>query len=169
MRWGVQMRLVRLFRHRRDDDGAAAVEFALVVVPLLYIVFGVISYGYMLSFRQSISQAAAEGARAAAVTPGGISNPDLLAGAQAAINDALNSYAVTCASTSGAEGSLTHNGDPAGTCEVELLDECTGFAAAQCVKVTLNYTYGDDSLLPDVGYGYVMPDNLSFSSEVRVS
>ena len=56
-----------MLRDRRGDRGAAAVEFALVLVPLMLIVFGIISYGFMLSFRQTLSQAATEGARAAAV------------------------------------------------------------------------------------------------------
>ena len=156
-------------RRRLPERGAAAVEFALVVIPLLYLVFGVISYGYMLSFRQSISQATAEGARSAAVTPGGISNPDLLTRAQNAINDSLSSYGVKCASTAGASGSLTHNGTPAGTCTINPPATCTGSTTDKCVKVTLDYTYSDDSLLPDVGYGYVLPDHLKYSSEVRVS
>ena len=63
----------------------------------------------------------------------------------------------------------THTPSPATGPTGEQACENQGFDAAQCVKVSLNYTYGDDSLLPDVGYGYVMPDNLSFSSEVRVS
>jgi Flp pilus assembly protein TadG len=62
------MALGRASRHRAEG-GAAAVEFALVAPLLLLLVFGVISYGYMLSFRQALSQGAAEGARAAAVSP----------------------------------------------------------------------------------------------------
>ena len=54
-------------RVARQDRGAAAVEFALVVPFLLLLVFATISFGMMLSFRQTLSQAATEGARAAAV------------------------------------------------------------------------------------------------------
>jgi len=154
----------------RSERGAAAVEFALVVIPLLYIVFGIISYGFMLSFRQSISQAAAEGARAAAVTPGGVSNPDLMSRAQEAINQALDSYGVKCTGTSGAAGTLTHQGNAAGSCKVELNTTCKGSTVgATCAKVTLDYTYNDDPLVPDVGYGYVLPDHLKYVSEVQVS
>ena len=41
---------------RQGQAGAAAVEFALVAPLLLVVVFGILSYGYMLSFRQSMSQ-----------------------------------------------------------------------------------------------------------------
>ena len=54
-------------REERGDRGAAAVEFALISPMLLLLVFGIVTYGYMLSFRQAIGQGAAEGARAAAV------------------------------------------------------------------------------------------------------
>ena len=46
----------------RGERGAVAVEFALVLPLVLVLLFGIIGYGFMLSFRQGISQAAAEGA-----------------------------------------------------------------------------------------------------------
>ena len=54
-------------RRERGSRGAAAVEFALLVPIVLLLLFGIISYGYMLSFRQAMSQGASEGARAGAV------------------------------------------------------------------------------------------------------
>ena len=45
-------------RGRKDERGAVLVEFALIVPVLLALVFGIISYGYMLSYRQGLSQAA---------------------------------------------------------------------------------------------------------------
>ena len=56
-------------RTGREDRGAAAIEFALILPILVVLVFGIIAFGYMLSFRQAMSQAAAEGGRAAAVRP----------------------------------------------------------------------------------------------------
>lgn len=157
-------------RRRRPESGAAAVEFALIVPILLVLVFGIISYGYMLSFRQAISQAASEGARSAAVTPGGVANPDLLLRAKQAISESLGSYGVSCAATTGAAGSLTLNGAAAGTCKVELAQTCTGSTTGvMCVKVSLDYAYRDHSLLPDVGFGVVLPSHLTYVSEVQVS
>ena len=100
----------------RDDRGAAALEFALILPILVVLVFGVIAFGYMLSFRQAMSQAAAEGGRAAAVQVGGTSNGDRISAARAAINDALDSYGVEC--TSG--GALTHAGGASGTCAITI-------------------------------------------------
>ena len=56
-------------RRRRTESGAAAVEFALVLPLLVVLVLGIISYGVMLSFRQTLSQATTEGARAAGGDP----------------------------------------------------------------------------------------------------
>ena len=53
---------------RCTDDGASSmVEFAFIMVLLLTIVFGIINFGLILSFKQDVTRAAAEGARAAAV------------------------------------------------------------------------------------------------------
>lgn len=54
-------------QRRRDDSGAAAVEFALVLVPFLLIVFGAIQYGIYFWALQGGSSAAREAARNAAV------------------------------------------------------------------------------------------------------
>src|SRR5688572_27845529 len=51
----------------RGDDGAALVEFSLVMVLLFTLLFGIISCGLILSFQQDLTRAAAEGARAGAV------------------------------------------------------------------------------------------------------
>ncbi|MBN2447108.1 MAG: pilus assembly protein [Phycisphaerae bacterium] len=51
-------------RYRR---GAATVEMAVVTPLLLTMVFGVIEFGWLMSVRQSLIQAAREGARTAAL------------------------------------------------------------------------------------------------------
>jgi hypothetical protein len=54
-------------RGRRGDQGAAAVEFALVLPVLLLIIFGIIDFGRMLNAQITLTEAAREGARAAAI------------------------------------------------------------------------------------------------------
>jgi Flp pilus assembly protein TadG len=156
-------------RRRRGEQGAAAVEFALVAPLLLLLVFGVISYGFMLSFRQALSQGAAEGARAAAVSP----YPTSAAKEQAAlnaINDALNvdAYGVTCGGA--AAGSLLKkDGAKVGTCSVTTA-ACASDPTKSCVTVTLDYEYKDHPLLPNFpGVGHVLPSHLRYDATARVS
>src|SRR5205085_1642295 len=54
-------------RRCAGDNGTAMVEMAFVLVPLCMLLFGILIYGYLMSFRQNMVQAAAEGARAGAV------------------------------------------------------------------------------------------------------
>lgn len=52
---------------RRDDRGAAAVEFALIVPVLLLIVFGIINFGVLFSQQLTLNNGVREGARRAVV------------------------------------------------------------------------------------------------------
>jgi Flp pilus assembly protein TadG len=152
---------------QRRGRGAAAVEFALVLPLLCLLLFGIVSYGYMLSFRQAISQASAEGARAAAVAPSATSTTDRLARAEQAVNSGLGTYGVSCSG-----GALRRSGQTVGTCSISAPQACTASAVAgsRCVKVTLNYQYRSHSLLPSFpGLGVVLPDNLNYGSEAEVS
>lgn len=51
-------------RRQQGDRGAAMVEFAFVGVLLVVLLLGIVVMGFLLSFKQNITQAAAEGARA---------------------------------------------------------------------------------------------------------
>jgi Flp pilus assembly protein TadG len=64
------MAVIRVWRARRAlarEDGVAAVEFALVAVPLFLVVFGIMVFGVVFSQYQAYTAAAREGARVAAV------------------------------------------------------------------------------------------------------
>ena len=54
-------------RRRRTEDGAAAVEFALVLPILLVIVFAIISFGWVFAQSLALSNSARQAARYAAV------------------------------------------------------------------------------------------------------
>ena len=139
-------------------------EFALVVPLLLLILFGIISYGVMLSFRQTMSQAATEGARAAAVT---VVATDKQTEGYAAVDEALDSFGVTCTA-----GNLVKDGTDVGSCDVSAPGACTPAAAGdvECVTVTLSFDYRDHPIVPSFpGVGYVLPSTLTYSAQARVS
>jgi Flp pilus assembly protein TadG len=54
-------------RRLRSDSGAVAVEFALVLIPLILILTGVIDFGRAYTQQLSLSAAAREGVRVMAV------------------------------------------------------------------------------------------------------
>jgi hypothetical protein len=54
-------------RNGRRDQGAAAVEFVLVLPVLLVILFGIIDFGRLMHAKLELAEAAREGARAAAL------------------------------------------------------------------------------------------------------
>ena len=149
---------------RRTGGGAAAVEFALVAPLLLLMVFGIIAYGFMLSFRQAVSQAAAEGAREAAVT---LVEADRSANARSAVTNGLSGYGVSCSGDK-----LRRDGKDVGRCLVTEPSKCDPSAESSpmCVSVTVDYYYRDNAMTPTFpGLGVVMPESLAYTSKVRVS
>lgn len=81
------------------ESGTAILEFTLVAVLLLTIVFAIINFGLILSFKQDMTRAAAEGARTGAVaipsSAYGASDPRLIA-AQDATEQAVAGFDKTC-------------------------------------------------------------------------
>lgn len=145
----------------RSDRGAAALEFALVSVPLLVLVVGIISYGYLLSFRQALSQGAAEGARAAAVSFS--STPaDRIAAARSAVTEAVASYGLSCVGSSLQDGTRA-----VGTCVVTIAS-CAGSPGTMCVTVALNHRYDENPLTPRFPV-VPLPDDLGYTASARVS
>lgn len=63
MRW-------RTRTNGRTERGAAAVEFALVIFPLLMVLFGIINFGYAFAQQIALDNAARQGARYAVVDHG---------------------------------------------------------------------------------------------------
>lgn len=55
----------------RRTRGAAAIEFALVLPVLLFLVLGMVDYGWYFFCQLTVTNAAREGARAGTTVPGG--------------------------------------------------------------------------------------------------
>ncbi|MGO4258313.1 TadE family protein [Marmoricola sp. RAF53] len=146
---------------QRDERGAAVVETALclcfIVLPL---VFATIGYAYMLSFRQTVSQSATEGARAAAVAPAGIDDSVREAAAINAINEAL---------ATGTGGLKCNTGYMICTVKPKEVG-CGDGSTGSCMTVVVEYPYRDHSLLPTIpGLGFTLPKTVSYSATARVS
>lgn len=143
----------------RDERGAAVVETALclcfVVLPL---VFATVAYAYMLSFRQTVTQAAAEGARAGAVAPAGTTPTDQTAAAIKATSTAM---------ATGPGGLTCNNGVLVCTAPVAA---CADGSGKTCITVTVTYPYRDNSLLPSMpGFGFLLPKNITYSAVAEVN
>jgi Flp pilus assembly protein TadG len=161
----------RWCRGARRERGAAAVEFALILTPMLYLIFGGISYGYMFSFRQALSQSASEGSRAAvgAYSPGGptcnSTGPFTATGcptqyaAAKAVENALGTYGRSCGVQNLSCTIVVGTTPTVPTCA----------AGHTCVSVRVSYPYRSHSLLPSLpGIGFTLPENLTFTSVVQV-
>lgn len=98
----------RVMRDRREQRGAAAVEFALVVPILLLLLFGIMDFGYLINRASMINNAARDAAREASL---GAPLADVQNVATTALNDVPSAaVAVTCKRPAG--GSCTY-GDAA--------------------------------------------------------
>lgn len=153
---------------RHSETGSAAIEFALLAPILLMLVVGIVAYGYMLSFRQAVSQGATEGARAAAVSAYPTQSQKV-GDAVASVNDSLASYGVTCVLPSGmSAGTLQRGGESVGTCGVASAT-CANNALASCMSVQIVYDYAHHPLVPDMpGLGVVMPHYINYTAVAQV-
>ncbi len=149
-------------RRCSNDGGSSILELALVSVLLLTIVFGIINFGLILSFNQDMTRAAAEGARAAAVT---YPASGAVAGGTAATQEAVQSFNKTCGS-----GGLT--------CLVRQHDcsdpvpDTNGDdpAIPNCVQVDLVYDYaGYPLLVPVPLIAQFMPSQIRATSDARIN
>jgi Flp pilus assembly protein TadG len=154
------------FRRRRGDDrGTAALELALVLPIFLILIYGGLSFGLAMSAKGSITEAAAEGARAAVgasviAADNGSQCAAYTRTAQAQAVQALkglgsaSSYAVVTPTAGMVAG---------GPC----VDSAT---SGVLVTVTVSYPYGSHPTIPKApGLGLVLPANIVATYSVEVS
>lgn len=133
---------------RHAEDGAAAVEFALVSVLFLMLVFGIITFGLVFALNHTLTHAAAEGARSALVAPA--------ASTVQAAEDAAR----------------TRLGWLEGTADepTATVAACESDPGQQCVVVVTSYNWALNPLVPPLpGLGLVMPDVMTRSATVQVT
>lgn len=140
---------------RSSDRGAALVEMAIVVGLLAMFLFGIITYGVTLSFRQSLTQAANEAARAAAVAP----RDEAVAQARAAADRVASGWDAACDDGGGLSCSF-------------LIAPCAdgGDATAECMTVELRYDLAGHPRTPSLPVvSRTLPDEMVVRVVVRVA
>ncbi len=134
---------------RRDERGAALVEFALVVPLFVFVLYALIAFGLALSTKHKVTNAAAEGARA------GVGAAD---------------YATA---TSRATSRITTVlGAPAGRYAVTIPAEAAApsCGAEKCLSVTIVWDYQNYPVVPEaLGLGVALPDTVSSTAIVDYS
>ena len=141
-------------RHRArlaDQRGAAMIEMALVVGLLAFLLFGIITVGITLGFRQSMIQATDDAARAAAVAPGDVNQIR----AEAAANRSASAWGERCG-----EGGLT----------CSFIEEPCAEGGGQCMTIELTYDLEDYPRVPSAALvDGLLPDHLTTTAVVEVS
>lgn len=140
---------------RRDQSGAALLEFVLVAIPFFFILYGLIAFGMMLALKQGITNASAEAARSAVGCSS--SNPgctDPVAKATATVDSRLSWLSANA---------------KAGVTKTATVASCTG-GSGTCITVTVTYDYAHHALIPPApGLGLFTPSTFHSTATVQIS
>jgi Flp pilus assembly protein TadG len=145
----------RLRRRQGDEErGAELLEFALVIVLLITLLYGIITYGVILAAQATVTQAAADAARAGIVAASSaVSTAEAQAGTDVGWMNkgtcGTSSTTITCVASQIACPSNTQN---------------------TCLKVTVTYNYASAPLFPELpGLGLITPSTISSTNVLQLS
>jgi Flp pilus assembly protein TadG len=143
--------------HRaKGEEGVALIEFSLVFALFVFILYALIAFGTALGLKQSITHAAAEGARAAVgiVDDPGTPDDERVTAATDDVRDSLD----WIGSDKYSDSDVTATVDP-----------CVSTPSANCITVTIAYPYKDKPIVPSApGLGVVLPDMMTTTAVVKV-
>jgi Flp pilus assembly protein TadG len=163
-------RMPKRLGRRRDERGAEMVEFALVVVLLIALLYGIITYGLILAAQSTITQAAADAARS-----GIVASSSAVATADAEACTDIGWMNKTCGTpVTFNTTNCTFSPNPA--------DAITAFACQEpcpsngstlnntCLKVSVSYNYGQSPLFPELpGLDVITPSVISSTNVLQLS
>ncbi len=134
-------------RLRRSEDGVSAIEFAVVSMFFLVLLYGIVTYGYIFGMDQSLNHAAEEGARAAIAKT---TEADAIAHAKQTAYDRLTPY----------RPSLQMSDIAA------VVENCDG--GFRCIRVTITYPWGTRPIIQPFP-GVPTPGQISAEAVVQLT
>jgi Flp pilus assembly protein TadG len=143
MRW-------RIDKDTRTDRGASAVEFALVVIPLLMIIAGIVNFGFAFAQQLALDNSVRAGARAGVVDRGTAAPTPLTVA-----TDQWNSTAIARSLTDPI--TVVHDGGVGSTCKG------SAFGGRMVVKGTVTSRF----LVPWPLPSSVVPSSVTLTSKAE--
>lgn len=144
----------------RGESGAALLEFAIVFSLFVFVLYGLIAFGMMLALKQSVTAAAAEGARSAV---GVTDDAAAVTTAKAAVLDRLDWLA---ADKKAAVSAQLDANPPT------VVSPCPGspLPTSRCIRVEVTYPYAGNELVPPApGLGLVTPSSFGSTAVVQIT
>lgn len=143
------------YKRLRGEKGVEMLEFALVIPIFIFVLYGLIAYGMMLSAKQTITHSASEAARAAVSAPAGDQATEIQMAHDRAASamQSLSQY---------------HVDDPGAFSAV--VAPCSVGSPNNCITVKITYDYSAHPIVPPApGLNLVTPDKLTSTAVVQVS
>ncbi|MGH9153480.1 MAG: TadE family protein [Acidimicrobiales bacterium] len=140
-------------RGGRGERGSVLVEFSLVFALFVLVIYALITFGVILAAKNSLTHAAAEGARAAVAVVDDPMTPDdeRVERAKEKVGQSLDWF-----------GASYEPGDTAAS-----VGAC---GTAQCITVTITYPYETRPIVPPApGLGLVIPSDLTSTAVVELT
>jgi Flp pilus assembly protein TadG len=151
--------LITRGRKGHDERGAEVVEFAVVAVLLVAMLYGIVSLGIMLGAKVTVTQAASDGARAGIVQSN--SSLQISVAEHEAANDLTWMGQPACIFTASTTAALT--------CLAWELP-CAANTAQTCLTVQVTYNYSEHPIFPVFpGTGVIMPKTIVSTNVLQVS
>jgi hypothetical protein len=133
----------------RAASGVVAVEFAFIFPAFFLLFYAIVTYGLIFAAQQTLTLAAAEGARAAIRYPGGATDSMALRASTACT---VARAPLVWLRNMGGLGSGTACGTNEAAAGVSVVNktglaDCGG-ATLSCIRVRINYDYANHALVP---------------------
>jgi hypothetical protein len=146
--------------HRaKSEDGAVLIEFAFVFALFVFILYALVAFGAALALKQSVTHAAAEGARAAVgvVDDPGTTDDERVEKALDEVRASLDWIGPDKYSDDDVDARVDR-------CRPSSLTD-----TSSCMFVDITYPYKDKPVVPpSPGLGVVMPETMSSHAVVKL-